>query len=68
MDTGIAPKTKLIKKYKSLLGGSLGISSGNTSLKFGKMGTQGIHLVVQYLITFIHKLGFLIVKNKVNIL
>ena len=28
---------------------------------------QGIHLVDQYLIMFIHKGGFLIVKNKVNI-
>jgi hypothetical protein len=30
--------------------------------------SRGIHLVDQYLITFIHKGGFQIVKNKVNIL
>ena len=30
--------------------------------------SQGIHLVDQYLIMFIHKVGFQIVKNKVNIL
>ena len=62
--------------------GFLGQLSDQSRLKRGEQGrakviarwlrprmilTQGIHLVEQYLITLIHKGGFLILKNKVNI-